>query len=380
MRIALVHDYLLYYGGAEKTLQVLNKMYPDAPIYTLLFDKQKMRRFFPNADIKASFLQNFPLFLRKRHKYLLPFYPSAIESFDLSEFDIVISSSSAFAKGVIVKPQTIHISYIHAPMRFVWDYYGNYLGEQKLMFAKSWLTKLIVHYLRIWDTSSSGRTDLFVANSKATAERVMKFYKQKAKVIYPPARSIVFSREEEIGGRSNIKPDKEPYFLIVSRLTPYKRVDIAISAFNKLELPLVIVGDGPDRKRLERMSGPNIKFAGFVDDEKLKQYYQNCQAFIFPQEEDFGITAVEAMIFGKPVLAYRKGGALETVKEGKNGEFFDDQTPEVLADGVRRIRENIKKYNPLEIKKSTEKFSEERFMEEFKKVVEFAAKKLKSEA
>ncbi|MCK5466715.1 glycosyltransferase [Candidatus Parcubacteria bacterium] len=411
-KIAIVHDFLTYFGGAERVLMSLHKTYPDAPIYTLLYDEKKMKKYFPEAKVKTSFLNKFPKFLRKRKKYLLPFMPTAAETFDLRDFDVVISSSSSFVKGIITKPKAVHISYCHTPTRFLWDWHYNYLAENKIKGIKKIFILPFLHYLRMWDKSAAERVDYFIANSEHTAKRIGKFYGRGSEVIYPPtelevhkvhkveSQAVCHSRPviryginsggnpvEQADSNVNFNEnrndnEKSPqfplrkgeqydnYFLIVSRLSPYKKIDIAIEAFNKLELPLVIIGEGEDKKRLEKIANKNIEFLGFQSEERLAQYYKNCYAFIFPGEDDFGITPIEAMSFGKPVLAYRKGGVLETIAEGETGEFFDDPIPEILADGVRRMKNNYNKYNSEEIKKQAEKFSEERFREKMKDFVE----------
>ena len=363
-KIAIVHDFLTYFGGAERVLASLHDLYPEAPIYTLLYDKDKMKRYFPDAKIRTSFLNKLPKFIRKRKKYLLPLMPTAAETFDLRDFDIVISSSNSFAKGIITKPKTVHICYCHAPTRFLWDWHYNYLNENKIKGIKKVLMLPFLHYMRMWDKSASERVDQFIANSQNTADKIKKFYRRESVVIYPPA----------ITGKLKVHKVKsqksDNYFLIVSRLSPYKRIDIAVEAFNKLGLPLIIIGDGQDRKRLEKMAEKNIKFLGFQPDEKLGQYYQNCYAFIFPGEDDFGITPVEAMSFGKPVLAFRKGGLIETIIEGITGEFFDDPIPEILADGIRRLKNNYNNYNPEKIAAYAEKFSKKKFKKDIKNIVE----------
>ena len=362
-KIVIVHDFLTYFGGAEQVLRSLHTLYPKAPIYTLLYNEDRMKQYFPNAKIRTSFLNKLPQFLKKRKKYLFPLMPTAAETFDLRDFDIVISSSSSFAKGIITKPKTTHICYCHTPTRFLWDWHLNYLKENKIRGIKKILILPILHYMRMWDKSASERVDYFIANSKNTARRIKKFYGANSEVIYPPCD---MGESKSSNKKKNRTGD---YFLIVSRLSPYKKIDIAVEAFNKLDLPLVIIGDGQDRKRLENMAEKNIKFLGFQNKEKLAEYYQDCQAFIFPGEDDFGITAIEAMSYGKPVLAFRKGGLLETMIEGETGEFFDDAIPEILADGVRRLKNNYAKYNSEKIKNQANKFSRENFEEKIKQFV-----------
>ncbi len=383
-KIAIVHDFLTYFGGAERVLLSLHNLYPKAPIYTLLYDEEKMQRYFPDAKIRTSFLNKFPKFLRKRKKYLLPLMPTAAETFDLRDFDIVISSSNSFAKGIITKPKTVHICYCHAPTRFLWDWHYNYLRENKIKGLKKVLIIPLLHYLRMWDKSASERVDHFIANSKNTADKIKKFYGRESVVVYPPSRWL-HSPPIPWDKLRTVKPScaigstainglwsqhEEGYFLIVSRLSPYKKIDVAIEAFNKLELPLIIIGDGQDRKRLEKIAEKNIKFLGFQPEEKLSQYYQNCHAFIFPGEDDFGITPIEAMFFGKPVLAFRKGGSMETIIEGITGEFFDDPIPEILADGIRRIKNNYNNYDPEKIKRHAKKFSRKKFEENMRNIIE----------
>ncbi|KKU19594.1 MAG: Glycosyl transferase group 1 [Candidatus Azambacteria bacterium GW2011_GWA2_45_90] len=373
-KVALVHDFLIRKGGAERVLKALAEMFPEAPIYTFLYDEKKVGDDFPAERVRTSFLQKFPGFLRKRQRFLLPFLPIAPETFDLREFDLVISSSSAFAKGIITKPKTIHVCYCHSPMRYGWDWYHEYIQETfSGSFAKfaKWPAKLLMHYMRIWDRHASDRVEYFIANSQTTARRIAKYYRRDAKIIYPP---VNITLEDEGARRAqnsityNLKP--KTYFLIVSQLIPYKKIDIAVEAFNKLGFPLIIIGEGKQRKELEKAAKSNVKFLGWQADEVVKEYYRNCLAFVFPGEEDFGITAIEAMSFGKPVLAFRKGGLTETVEEGLTGEFFDDPEPEILADGVRRIRENLNRYDPEHIRDQAKKFSEKRFKSEIKDFVQ----------
>lgn len=354
MRIAIVHDWLNNLGGAERVLIELHKIFPKAPVYALFCNRKFVREYLPEAEIRTSSLQKLP-FIIKLYKYLFFLMPSAIESFDLSDFDVVISSSAIFSKGLVLKPKTRHICYCYSPTRQLWDLNAEHNG--------TWPKKIIQHLLRIWDRQASDRVDEFVAISKHVQSRIKKYYKRESKIIYPPTTLPT----SQVGNTKSV--DNLGYYLIVSRLFPHKNIDVAIDAFNKLGHELIIIGDGPTKKDLRKMAGKNIKLIGFKTDEEIRDYYRNCKAFIMPQEEDFGLTPIEAMSFGKPVLALRKGGALETIVEGVTGEFFDDPIPEALADGIRRLNENYSSYDSLVIQKWAEKFSRDRFKEEMLKLI-----------
>ena len=383
LRIALVHDFLNQYGGAERVLKVLSEMYPDAPIYTLLYDEEKMRGMFDAKRVRASYLQKFPKFLRKRHRWLMPFFMVMPEVFDLRDYDLVISSSGAWTKGIVTKLNTTHICYVHSPMRFVWDYNDRYLkeiGKKKI----SIFVRFVLNYVRIWDRLAADRPDHLIANSEYTRSRVNKYYRRESNVIYPPVTNLqqtTYNKQhttdtqelttqsrgsEVVSGESSVAS----YFLVVSRLSAYKKTDIVVEAFNKLGLPLVVIGEGQQKKHLKRIANENIKILGWQDDKVVEKYYTNARAFIFPAEDDFGITAVEAMAHGVPVIAYRKGGACETVVEGVTGEFFNAQTSDVLADGVRRFMLKEKEYDKEKIKERAGEFSEERFKREAMNYIE----------
>lgn len=377
IKIAIVHDFLLYQGGAERVLKVLSEMYPEAPIYTLLYDKEKMGKEFAGKDIRPSYLQKLPKFFRKHFQWLFPFYPVICETLDLGEYDLVISSSSAWSKGIVTKLNTTHVAYLHSPMRFVWDYSDKYLHEIKQK-RFSFFARFAVNYLRIWDRLAADRPDFLVANSRYTQKRIEKYYRRGAEVIYPPV--VMENGLMGIGQKSkpeSCKPEAESYFLVVSRLSPYKKVDLVVETFNKLGLPLVVIGEGHQKKYLQKIANKNVKILGWQDDETVRKYYQHAQGFIFPCEDDFGISYVEAMLEGIPVLAYRKGGAAEVIQEGITGEFFDAQTLEVLADGVRRFMLNKEKYNKENIKNKAQEFSRERFEREFRGYVEKIMQNLK---
>jgi len=359
LKVALVHDFLVNYGGAERVLEVLCEMYPEAPIYTLLYDKEKMRGKFINKIVYASFLQKFPKWMRRRPKWLLPFLPTAPETFNLRDFDLVISSSGAWSKGIVTRLNTIHISYLHSPMRFAWDMNEEYLREKEKSGLIKIFSRFFLNYIRIWDKLAADRPDYLIANSIYTQKRINKYYNKECEVIYPPA---TLSRSDA-GGPA--LPDVSKYFLVVSRLSKYKKIKEVVGAFNKLGLPLVVIGEGEEKKNLEKIAKENVKILGWKSDEEISRYYANARAFIFPGVDDFGIAPVEAMSNGVPVLAIRKGGIREIVKEGETGEFFDSATPEVIADAVRRFIEKESGYDRKIIKESANRFSKERFIREF---------------
>ncbi|KKP39440.1 MAG: glycosyl transferase group 1 [Candidatus Peregrinibacteria bacterium GW2011_GWF2_33_10] len=351
MKVALVHDFLNRLGGAERVLQTLSEIFPSAPIYTLLYDETKVGKVFPQKKIRFSSIQKFPNFFKNRIKYFLPFLTTEVEKWDFSEYDLVISSSSAFAHGIVTNLKTKHIVYSHSPMRSLWDWHSEYLVEQKKNFITNIGIKYITNKLRIWDFYASKRAEIYIANSKNVQERIKKYYHRDSQIIYPPIDLQRFKPQKE----------HENYFLIVSTLTPYKNIELAINLFNKIGRKLVIIGDGPQKTYLESISASNIEFLGFKPDEIVAEYLQNCRAFIFPGEEDFGISPVEAMACGKPVLAYAKGGLLETVISNKTGEFFGHNTLESIEDGLSRLMLNENNYDYQKIAKHAEQFSKEKF-------------------
>ncbi len=367
MKIAIVHDFMVNAGGAERVLKVLSEMYPEAPIYTLLYDKEKMGEIFAAKDVRVSYLDKLPKFLKQNYRWLLPFFPVIPETFDLREFDLVISSSGAWSKGIVTKLHTTHVAYLHSPMRFVWDYNELYLKEKKK--NPSIFIRFVLNYLRIWDKLAADRPDFLIANSRYTQKRIAKYYRRESKIIFPPVEKLPIANQQSSLEK---KADQLPiadYFLVVSRLSAYKKVALVVEAFNKLGLPLVVIGTGEQEKYLKKIAKENIKILGWKNDEVVERYLQDATAFIFPAEDDFGIAPIEAMSAGIPVLAYRKGGAMETIEEGVTGEFFDAQTPEVLADGVRRLMLNRNSYDKEKIKSHASQFSKERFKQEFSEYV-----------
>ncbi len=377
LKVAIVHDWLTGMRGGEKCLEVFCEMFPNAPIYTLVHNKGKLSNTIENHKIITSFIQKLP-FANKHHQWYLPLFPSAIEQFDLREYDLVLSTSHCVAKGIITAPRTIHICYCHTPMRYAWEMYNEYFSPAKLNFIKRILIPPMISYLRLWDVVSANRVDYFIANSNHVAKRIKKYYHRSAKVIYPPVETNFFTpskyplpdykeggyKEATLNKRIFVKGE---YFLTVSALVPYKRLDIAVRAFNELKLPFIIIGDGAERKKLERLAKSNIIFIGWQDKDSLLDYYQNCKAFIFPGEEDFGITPLEAQATGNPVIAYKAGGALETVIENKTGLFFYPQTTDALIKTIEDF--NRRKWDSDSIRQNAMKFSRERFYKEIEEFI-----------
>jgi len=358
VNIALIHDWLTNMGGAERVVINFKQLFPEAPIYTTIYNPDKLDDELKNIDVRTSFLQNKRKAKTNHQKYF-PFMPMAFESFDLNEYDVVLSSSSSCAKGVITNPNTVHICYCHTPMRYGWEFYYEYLNKEKLSFFKKVFMKYFMNYMRIWDRVSADRVDYFIANSQNVAKRIWKHYRRESVVIHPPVRTKLF----------NVSDMDEEYFLIVSRLVPYKRIDLAVEAFNEIGLPLVIIGDGSEKQKLQQIAKSNIKFLGRQPDEVIKEYYSKCRAFIFPGEEDFGITPLEAQASGRPVIAYGKGGALETVVDGETGIFFKEQTVKSLKDAV--INFESYKFDKIKIRKHAEKFDEEIFKKKIQEYVQY---------
>lgn len=353
MNIALVHDFLVKLGGAERVLKTLADMFPKAPIYTFHYDEKSVGHIFPKERVISSRIQEYPEFLKNRHRYLLPLFPRITEEWDFSNFDTVISSNTAFVHGIVTPVKTHHISYFHSPMRSAWDWYHEYKNEQRIGLLRKMAVAYFMKKIRMWDRASADRVDTFIANSQTVRKRIKKYYRTDADVIYPPVDL----------SRFKVTKDHEDYFLIVSTLTPYKRINLAIELFNLIGRKLVIIGDGPQKSYLQAIAKPNIEFLGFKPDEVVAEYMMHCRALIFPGEEDFGITPVEAMACGKPVLAYGHGGVTETVVPGVTGEFFSEPNANSMEQGLARLLRNEKSYHPYGIRSRAEKFDEEVFKE-----------------
>jgi len=328
-RIALVHDWLTGRRGGEKVLEVLAEIYPDAPIYTLFHFPGSQIPAIERRVIRTSFLQGMP-FLRGHYRHYLPLFPLAAELFDLQDFDLVVSSSHCTAKGIIPSPEALHVSYIHSPVRYAWNQYFAYFGPGKLGFPAKIFVPPMIHRLRNWDVAASARVDRFIANSKAVAGRIEKYYRRSAEVIHPPVDCEFFTPAET-------EPERT-YFLVVTALVPYKRIDLAVAACTRNNVRLKVVGDGPDFKRLRAAAGPSIEFLGSVEGEDLRRFYREAIALLMPGEEDFGIGAVEAQACGTPVIALGRGGALETVIPGLTGLHFTDPTPAGLSAALDKCR------------------------------------------
>ncbi|MGC8786026.1 MAG: glycosyltransferase [Anaerolineae bacterium] len=351
MKIAIVCSWLNQYGGAERVLEAVHALYPEAPIYTSIFWPEALPPAYRDWDIRPSFLNRFPL-IHRHHQWYLPFYPYAFEGFDFSDYDLVLSITSAFAHGIITSPKTLHICYCLNPARFLWDYH-NYVAREGLGRLVRLVLPLFLYNLRLWDRLAADRVDHFLAISHTVQQRISKYYGRDAEIIYPPVDATRFSASTE----------HDDYFLVISRLVPYKRIDLAVKAFNRLRLPLYIIGDGRDRRALEAMAAPNVRFLGRVNDEALARYLSRCRAFIFPGEEDFGIAPLEAQAAGRPVIAYAGGGALETVVEGKTGLFFHEPTPESLMEAVQRFDDVS--FDPAAIREHALHFDRAVFQQKF---------------
>ncbi|MBU4285257.1 glycosyltransferase [Patescibacteria group bacterium] len=406
MKVALVHDYLTEYGGAERVLEAIHEIWPEAPVFTSLFDENVIAGLVPALnlgdhkgrnyrwDIRPSRMQKFP-FVRWLSKQYTFFYPLVFEHFDLREYDVIISDGTIWSKGVLTTPEQLHIHYCHTPARFLY-HYGAESSRRDVWYYRP-VVKILDHYLRIWDFESAQRPDFIIANSKTVGERVRKFWRREATVIYPPVSLVSeqlrkLSESERQKNQSVRNSDTSdaptfrrsdapsysefsgnPYFLVVSRLSAYKNIDLAIEACNKLNLPLVIVGTGREEERLKALAGKNIKFMDFVEDQELSKLYKACKALIFPvSDEDFGIVPVEAMSFGKPVIALRSGGVQETVVEGKTGVFFDQPTVESLVAAIERFEGGLKGVKGVkeDCVARAKGFSKERFQQQFREFVE----------
>lgn len=369
-KVALVHDDFNQSGGAESLFATIASIYPNAPIYTSLVNWQKLPKSIRSERIITSYIQKIP-FARKFYKALLPLYPLAFENFNLDGYDLVISSTTRFAKGIITKPQTVHISYVNSLPRFLWD---QEISREYLPKILRILLKPYLSWLKIWDKVSSSRVDFYIANSQNVARQINKIYGLNSQVIYPFANSAFFKPAKI----HNWQLKSQNYYLVVTRLVKWKKVDLAIYAAISQNFTLFIIGDGPDKKRLQKIvqKGKNIKFLGKVTKGQLRQYYRNCQALIVTQEEDFGIAAIEAQSCGKPVIAYKKGGLVEIVVDGKTGTFYNNQDQAELKDAIKRASQV--KWSEAQIRKNALNFSRSSFVKSLKDTANQYAKVDKS--
>ncbi len=362
-RVALVHDWLTFRGGAENVLEVILSLIPGAPVHTLVYNASLFTESpIARADVRTSFLQRLPG-SRRHYRLYLPLMPMAVEQFDLAGFDLILSMSDAVAHGVLTAPDQLHINYILTPMRYAWPLYHEYLrGAGLTRGPRSWLARSMLHYLRLWDLAAAGRVDQFIAISRWVAARVWRYYRRQAEVIYPP---VAVERFHPFSPRDS-------YYITVSRLVPYKRVDLIVEAFNRLNRVLLVVGEGPGYGALKSRAGPEVRLLGRVPDGDLVELLGRARAFIFAAEEDFGIAPVEAMAAGCPVIAWGRGGVLETVVEGKTGVFFNEPTVEGLMEAVERFEVEESAFRAPDLQRHAARFSRARFERDFLKALDRA--------
>ena len=353
-KVAIVHDWIWSMAGGERVVEAALSVFPDADVFALIVNRRNVSGPLAGKTIRTSFIQRLPGGVR-HYRSFLPLFPIAAEQFDLRGYDLVISSDSACVKGLLKSPRTLHVCYCHTPMRYAWDLYLDYLEAARPGFLRGALMRLFLHYIRMYDFGAAQRVDRFVANSRFVARRIRSTYRRDAEVIHPPVRTEYFVPDPAA-------PKDGGFDLIVSRLVSYKRVDLAVEAYRGLARDLVVIGDGPEEKRLRRSAPPNVRFLGAVADGEVLRHMQTCRAFLLPGVEDFGISAVEVQACGRPVVAFRDGGACETVVDGETGLFFDRQTPESLRDAVERA--GRVDWNPAQIREHALAFSEERFRRE----------------
>jgi len=373
VKVAIVHDWLVVGGGAEKVLQRMIECFPRADIFTIV-DFLEDRTCIKNRPVHTSFIQKLP-FARKRYRSYLPLMPLAIEQFDLSAYDLILSSSYAVAKGVLVGPDQLHVSYVHSPIRYAWDLQHQYLKESGLASGfKSILARILLHYIRGWDSRSANGVDHIIANSHYIARRITKTYQRDSTVIYPPV---------DVSGLS-VGSQKGDFYLTAARMVPYKRIDLIVKAFSSTpHRRLIVIGDGPDMRKIKAVAGPNVEIMGYQPFEVLRDHLQRARAFVFAGEEDFGISIVEAQACGTPVIAFGKGGALESViglpRERPTGVFFRAQTPESLLEAVDRFEYHSRSFDPKFCRENAERFSAEVFKATLSAFVELRLARFRSE-
>jgi glycosyltransferase involved in cell wall biosynthesis len=363
---ALVHYWLLNMRGGEKVLEQILDMFPAADVYTHAYDPDRLSATFRKAAVTTTFIAQLP-FAKRFYRHYLPLMPMALEAVDLSGYELVISSESGPAKGVLRSPDSLHICYCHSPMRYVWRLGGDTRAQGGLIGL---LSQPLLHYLRQWDLATAARVDHFVANSRNTQRRIAALYRREAEVIYPPVDTRRFE----------LAPEPEDFYLVIGELVQYKRVDLAIDAFRELDLPLVIIGDGGDRKQMMRRAGPRTTFLGKADDATVARHMARCRALIFPGEEDFGIVPVEVMASGRPVIAFGRGGALETVVPGRTGVLFNTQTMAGLVEAVREMEERHDRFVPADIQHHARTFDTAVFRERMRDFILIALERFRAQA
>ena len=362
MKKALVHDWFSTYAGAEKCVESFTNIWDDFEIYSLIdflsgTDRDKILK---GKRARTSFIQKLP-FAKDKYRNYLPLFPLAIEQFDLSGYDVVLSSSHAVAKGVLTHSNQLHIAYVHTPIRYAWDLYHQYLRESGLdRGLKGALAKYFLHKIRLWDASTANRVDHYVANSRYIARRIKKTYGKPSDVIYPPVDVDKFTLREA----------KEEFYLTASRMVPYKKIDLIVEAFSQTDKKLLVIGDGPDMAKIKSKAGKNVELLGFASDEAMADLMGRAKAFVFAAEEDFGITPVEAQACGTPVICFGRGGARETVRDGESGLYFMEQNAKELLAAVAKFEQNYDKFEPVKIRENSLKFSRARFEVEIKSYVD----------
>ncbi len=358
---AIVHDWLPVYAGAERVLEQMINVIPQSEIYSLIdFLPDDQRAFLQGKSVNTSFIQRLP-FARSKYRNYLPFVPFATEQFNLTEYDVVVSSSYVAAKGVLTTADQMHVSYVHSPVRYAWDLHFQYLKEGGLEKGlKGLLAKIILHYMRIYDVSCSNRVDAYIANSRTVARRIWKTYRRRAEVVYPPVDTDAFSLCE----------DKEDFYVTASRLVPYKKIDLVVEAFAEMpDKKLVVIGDGPDYDKISAKATPNVEMLGYQPFDELKRYMRHAKAFVFAAEEDFGIVPVEAQACGTPCVAFGKGGATETILPGETGIFFFEQTTASLKEAVQTLENTYSNLSHARIRENALRFSVACFQEKFEDAV-----------
>ena len=368
MKVALIQDWLTVIGGSEYVFKEIASLYPDADIYTLVARDETIKSLgLENHKVTTSFIQNLP-FAKTKYRNYLPLFPLAVEQFDLSSYDLIISSSHAVAKGVLTHAGQVHVCYCHSPMRYAWDLYHQYIKESGLNSGiKGFFAKVVLHRIRQWDIASTNRVDYFISNSNYIGRRIKKVYNRDSVTIYPNVAVQNFE----------VSLEREDFYFTCSRMVPYKKIDVIVEAFNQMpDKKLIVIGDGPDFKKIKKIAGDNIILMGYQPFEILKQHLSKAKAFVFAAEEDFGIIPVEAQACGTPVIAYGKGGVTETVIQNKTGVYFNKQSPASIVEAVNLFEKNSEKYDHAEIAKHASRFSTQRFKTEISNYLEIISHKI----